>query len=140
MRIKVFYCLVWSNMDIKKCKVQKNCEWSAAVVKGLAVTLGMSALVSLEGCASNVAKTSNDLIESVQPSSSSELSSSSMFESISSSSSNDSDNETQMIEKILKKLDSDPFNELSEEEIMEELRKYIESHREEPSGGVMEND
>ena len=127
-------------MDIKKCKVQKNCEWSAAVVKGLAVTLGMSALVSLEGCASNVAKTSNDLIESVQPSSSSELSSSSMFESISSSSSNDSDNETQMIEKILKKLDSDPFNELSEEEIMEELRKYIESHREEPSGGVMEND
>ncbi|MBR2088949.1 MAG: hypothetical protein IJ905_00860 [Fibrobacter sp.] len=128
-------------MDIKKCKVQKNCEWSAAVVKGLAVTLGMSALVSLEGCASNVTKTSNDLDEPIPTlSSSSELSSSSMFESISSSSSNDSDNETQMIEKILKKLDSDPFNELSEEEIMEELRKYIESHREEPSGGVMEND
>ena len=127
-------------MDIKKCKVQKNCEWSAAVVKGLAVTLGMSALVSLEGCASNAAKTNNDLTESVQPSSSSELSSSSMSDSISSSSSNDSDNETQMIEKILKKLDSDPFNELSEEEIMEELKKYIESHREEPSGGVMEND
>ena len=127
-------------MDIKKCKVQKNCEWSAAVVKGLAVTLGMSALVSLEGCAGNVAKTNNDLTESVQPSSSSELSSSSMSDSISSSSSNDSDNETQMIEKILKKLDSDPFNELSEEEIMEELKKYIESHREEPSGGVMEND
>ena len=126
-------------MDIKKCKVQKNCEWSAAVVKGLAVTLGMSALVSLEGCASNVAKTNNDLTESVQPSSSSELSSSSMSDSISSSSSNDSDNETQMIEKILKKLDADPFNELSEEE-MEELKKYIESHREEPSGGVMEND
>jgi hypothetical protein len=102
-------------MDIQKCKVEKNCEWSAAVVKGLAVTLGMSALVSLEGCAGNVAKTNNDLTESVQPSSSSELSSSSMFESISSSSSNDSDNETQMIEKILKKLDSDPFNELSEE-------------------------
>ena len=121
-------------MDIQKCKVEKNCEWSAAVVKGLAVTLGMSALVSLEGCASNVAKTSNDLTESVQPSSSSELSSSSMSDS-----SNDSDNETQMIEKILKKLDSDPFNELSEEE-MEELKKYIESHREEPSGGVMEND
>ena len=127
-------------MDIKKCKVEKNCEWSAAVVKGLAVTLGMSALVSLEGCASNVAKTNNDLTESVQPSSSSELPSSSMSDSISSSSSNDSDNETQMIEKILKKLDSDPFNELSEEEIMEELKKYIESHREEPSGGVMEND
>ena len=127
-------------MDIKKCKVQKNCEWSAAVVKGLAVTLGMSALVSLEGCAGNVAKTNNDLTESVQPSSSPELSSSSMSDSISSSSSNDSDNETQMIEKILKKLDSDPFNELSEEEIMEELKKYIESHREEPSGGVMEND
>ena len=127
-------------MDIKKCKVEKNFEWSAAVVKGLAVTLGMSALVSLEGCASNVAKTNNDLTESVQPSSSSELSSSSMSDSISSSSSNDSDNETQMIEKILKKLDSDPFNELSEEEIMEELKKYIESHREEPSGGVMEND
>ena len=127
-------------MDIKKCKVEKNCEWSAAVVKGLAVTLGMSALVSLEGCAGNVAKTSNDLVESVQPSSSSELPSSSISDSISSSSSNDSDNETQMIEKILKKLDSDPFNELSEEEIMEELKKYIESHREEPSGGVMEND
>ena len=128
-------------MDIKKCKVQKNCEWSAAVVKGLAVTLGMSALVSLEGCAGNVAKTSNDLDEPIPTlSSSSELSSSSMSDSISSSSSNDSDNETQMIEKILKKLDADPFNELSEEEIMEELRKYIESHREEPSGGVMEND
>ena len=127
-------------MDIKKCKVQKNCEWSAAVVKGLAVTLGMSALVSLEGCAGNVAKTNNDLTESVQPSSSSELSSSSMSDSISSSSSNDSDNETQMIEKILKKLDSDPFNELSEEEIMEELKKYIESHRDDPVGGLMEND
>ena len=127
-------------MDIKKCKVQKNCEWSAAVVKGLAVTLGMSALVSLEGCASNAAKTNNDLTESVQPSSSSELSSSSMSDSISSSSSNDSDNETQMIEKILKKLDSDPFNELSEEEIMEELKKYIESHRDDPVGGLMEND
>ena len=127
-------------MDIKKCKVQKNCEWSAAVVKGLAVTLGMSALVSLEGCAGNVAKTNNDLTESVQPSSSPELSSSSMSDSISSSSSNDSDNETQMIEKILKKLDSDPFNELSEEEIMEELKKYIESHRDDPVGGLMEND
>ena len=127
-------------MDIKKCKVEKNCEWSAAVVKGLAVTLGMSALVSLEGCAGNVAKTNNDLTESVQPSSSSELSSSSMSDSISSSSSNDSDNETQMIEKILKKLDSDPFNELSEEEIMEELKKYIESHRDDPVGGLMEND
>ena len=45
-----------------------------------------------------------------------------------------------MIEKILKKLDSDPFNELSEEEIMEELKKYIESHRDDPVGGLMEND
>ncbi len=126
-------------MDIQKCKVEKNCEWSAAVVKGLAVTLGMSALVSLEGCASNAAKTGDDLIESVQPSSSSELSSSSMFESISSSSSDESDNETQMIEKILKKLDADPFSDLSEEE-MEELKKYIESRREEPSGGLMEDD
>ena len=127
-------------MDIKKCKVEKNCEWSAAVVKGLAVTLGLSALVSLEGCAGNAAKMSNDLVESIPPSSSSELSGSSMSDSISSSSSNDSDNETQMIEKILKKLDSDPFNELSEEEIMEELKKYIESHRDDPVGGLMEND
>ena len=127
-------------MDIKKCKVQKNCEWSAAVVKGLAVTLAMSALVSLEGCAGNVAKTSNDLDEPISTlSSSSELSSSLMSDSISSSSSNDSGNETQMIEKILKKLDSDPFNELSEEE-MEELKKYIESHRDDPVGGLMEND
>jgi hypothetical protein len=127
-------------VDIKKCKVQKNCEWSVAVVKGLAVTLGMSALVSLEGCASNAAKTGDDLAKSISPSPSlSELSSSSISDSISSSSSNDSDNETQMIEKILKKLDSDPFSELSEEE-MEELKKYIESHREEPSGGVMELD
>lgn len=127
-------------MDIKKCKVQKNCEWSAAVVKGLAVTLGMSALVSLEGCAGNAVKTGDDLAKSISPLPSlSELSSSSMSDSISSSSSNDSDNETQMIEKILKKLDADPFSELSEEE-MEELRKYIESRREEPSGGLMEND
>ena len=78
-------------MDIQKCNIEKNCEWSAAVVKGLAVALGMSALVSLEGCASNVAKTSNDLTESVPPSSSSALSSSSMSDSISSSSSNDSE-------------------------------------------------
>lgn len=83
-------------MDIKKCKVEKNCEWSAAVVKGLAVTLGMSALVSLEGCASNVAKTNNDLTESIPPSSSSELPSSSISDSISSSSSNDSDNVNEM--------------------------------------------
>ena len=83
-------------MDIQKCKVEKNCEWSAAVVKGLAVTLGMSALVSLEGCAGNAAKTSNDLVEPIPPSSSSELSSSSMSDSISSSSSNDSDNVNEM--------------------------------------------
>jgi hypothetical protein len=126
-------------MDIQKCKVEKNREWSVTVVKGLAVALGVSALVSLEGCASNAAKTGDDLAKSVQLSSSSDLSSSSMSDSISSSSSNDSDNETQMIEKILKKLDSDPFNELSEEE-MEELKKYIESHREEPVGGLMELD
>ena len=126
-------------MDIQKCKVEKNREWSAAVVKGLAVTLGLSALVSLEGCAGNVTKTNNDLTESVQPSSSSELPSSSMSDSISSSSSNDSDNEIPMIEKILKKLDGDPFSELSEEE-KEELKKYIESRREEPSGGLMEID
>lgn len=36
-------------MDIQKSKVEKNCEWSAAVVKGLAVTLGMSALVFVRG-------------------------------------------------------------------------------------------
>lgn len=90
-------------MEIKKCKVEKNCEWSAAVVKGLAVTLGMSALVSLEGCAGNVAKTSNDLDEPIPTlSSSSELSSSSMFESISSSSSNDSEKNKEMTpEEIL---------------------------------------
>ena len=105
-------------MDIKKCKVEKNCEWSAAVVKGLAVTLGMSALVSLEGCAGNVAKTNNDLAESVLPSSSSssELSSSSMSESISSSSSNDSDN----------------VNEMSPEEFEEWLSKHS------PVGGVVD--
>ena len=86
-------------MDIQKSKVEKNCEWSAAVVKGLAVTLGMSALVSLEGCANNAVKTNNDLAASIPPSSSSVLSSSSMSDSISSSSSNDSDNIIEMIEK-----------------------------------------
>ena len=110
-------------MDIKKCKVQKNCEWSAAVVKGLAVTLGMSALVSLEGCAGNVAKTNNDLTESVQPSSSSELPSSSISDSISSSSSNDSDGESGI-----------------SVEDMEDFKRYLELHRDDPVGGVMEND
>ena len=125
-------------MDIKKCKVQKNCEWSAAVVKGLAVTLGMSALVSLEGCAGNVAKTNNDLTESVQPSSSSELPSSSISDSISSSSSNDSDNVNEMIEKeeIQKWLGESGIS----VEDMEDFKRYLELHRDDPVGGVMEND
>ena len=94
-------------MDIQKCKVEKNREWSAAVVKGLAVTLGMSALVSLDGCASNAAQTGDDLAKSISPSPSlSELSSSSISDSsnanpsISSSSSVDSQNDQ------IKRLDS----------------------------------
>ena len=124
-------------MDIKKCKVEKNCEWSAAVVKGLAVTLGMSALVSLEGCASNVAKTSNDLIESVQPSSSSELSSSSMSDSISSSSSNESEKNKEMTPEEILDFE-DPFSNMSEEEMMEKLKEYLETHKDYPDGGVIE--
>ncbi len=126
-------------MDIKKCKVEKNCEWSAAVVKGLAVTLGMSALVSLEGCAGNVAKTSNDLDEPIPTlSSSSELSSSSMFESISSSSSNDPEkNEEMTPEEILDF--EDPFSNMSEEEMMEKLKEYLDyEHKNYPDGGVIE--
>ena len=124
-------------MDIKKCKVEKNCEWSAAVVKGLAVTLGMSALVSLEGCASNAAKTSNDLIESVQPSSSSELSSSSMSDSISSSSSNDSEKNKEMTPEEILDFE-DPFSNMSEEEMMEKWKEYLETHKDYPDGGVIE--
>ena len=124
-------------MDIKKCKVQKNCEWSAAVVKGLAVTLGMSALVSLEGCAGNVAKTSNDLTESVPPSSSSALSSSSMFESISSSSSNESEKNKEMTPEEILDFE-DPFSNMSEEEMMEKLKEYLETHKDYPDGGVIE--
>jgi len=127
-------------MDIQKCKVEKNREWPAVVVKKLAVTLGMSALVSLEGCACNAAKTSNDLTESVPPSSSSALSSSSMSESISSSSSNESEKNKEMTPEEILDFGDDIFSNMSEEEKMEELKKYIESHREEPSGGVMEND
>ena len=120
-------------MDIQKSKVEKNCEWSAAVVKGLAVTLGMSALVSLEGCASNAAKTNNDLAESIPTlSSSSELSSSSMFVSVSSSWSNDSGKNKEMIPKGIFEVE-DLFSNMSEEEIREELKKYIES-----SKGVIE--
>ena len=126
-------------MDIKKCKVQKNCEWSAAVVKGLAVTLGMSALVSLEGCASNVAKTNNDLTESVQPSSSSELPSSSMFESISSSSSNESEKNKEMTPEEILDFE-DPFSNMSEEEMMEKWKEYLETHKDYPDGGVIEMD
>lgn len=124
-------------MDIKKCKVQKNCEWSAAVVKGLAVTLGMSALVSLEGCAGNVTKTSNDLVESIPPSSSSELSSSSMFESISSSSSNESEKNKEMTPEEILDFE-DPFSNMSEEEMMEKLKEYLETHKDYPDGGVIE--
>ena len=124
-------------MEIKKCKVEKNCEWSAAVVKGLAVSLGMSALVSLEGCASNVAKTNNDLVEPIPPSSSSELSSSSMSDSISSSSSNDSDNVNEMTPEEILDFE-DPFSNMSEEEMMEKLKEYLETHKDYPDGGVIE--
>ena len=124
-------------MDIQKCKVEKNCEWSAAVVKGLAVTLGMSALVSLEGCAGNVAKTNNDLTESVQPSSSPELSSSSMSDSISSSSSNESEKNKEMTPEEILDFE-DPFSNMSEEEKMEKLKEYLETHKDYPDGGVIE--
>ena len=94
-------------MDIQKCKVEKNREWSAAVVKGLAVTLGLSAFISLEGCAGNAAQTGDDLAKSISPSPSiSEQSSSSMSNSsnadsaISSSLSVDSQNDQ------IKRLDS----------------------------------
>jgi hypothetical protein len=125
-------------MDIQKCKVEKNREWPAAVVKGLAVTLGMSALVSLEGCASNVAKTSNDLTESVPPSSSSALSSSSMSESISSSSSNESEKNNEMTPEEILDFGDDIFSNMSEEEKMEKLKEYLETHKDYPDGGVIE--
>lgn len=125
-------------MDIKKCKVEKNREWPAAVVKGLAVTLGMSALVSLEGCAGNVAKTSNDLTESVPPSSSSALSSSSMSESISSLSSNESEKNKEMTPEEILDFE-DPFSNMSEEEMMEKLKEYLDyEHKNYPDGGVIE--
>ena len=127
-------------MDIQKCKVEKNREWSATVVKGLAVTLGMSALVSLEGCAGNVAKTSNDLTESVPPSSSSALSSSSMSESISSSSSNESEKNKEMTPEEVLDFGDDIFSNMSEEEKMEKLKEYLETHKDYPDGdgGVIE--
>ena len=122
-------------MDIKKCKVEKNREWPAAVVKGLTVTLGMSALVSLEGCAGNVAKTSNDLVEPIPPSSSSELSSSSMFESFSSSSSNESEKNKELTpEEIL-----DFGDDMSVEEMMENWKEYLDyENKNYPDGGVIE--
>ena len=125
-------------MDIKKCKVEKNCEWSAAVVKGLAVTLGMSALVSLEGCAGNAAKMSNDLVESIPPSSSSELSSSSMSDSISSSSSNDPEKNEEMTPEEILDFGDDIFSNMSEEEMMEKWKEYLETHKDYPDGGVIE--
>ena len=125
-------------MDIQKCKVEKNCEWSAAVVKGLAVTLGMSALVSLEGCAGNVAKTSNDLTESVPPLSSSALSSSSISDSISSSSSNESEKNKEMTPEEILDFGDDIFSNMSEEEKMEKLKEYLETHKDYPDGGVIE--
>ena len=124
-------------MDIKKCKVEKNCEWSAAVVKGLAVSLGMSALVSLEGCAGNAAKMSNDLVESIPPSSSSELSSSSKPDSISSSSSNESEKNKEMTPEEILDFE-DPFSNMSEEEMMEKWKEYLETHKDYPDGGVIE--
>ena len=124
-------------MDIQKCKVEKNCEWSAAIVKGLAVTLGMSALVSLEGCAGNAAKMSNDLVESIPPSSSSELSCSSMSDSISSSSSNESEKNKEMTPEEILDFEN-PFSNMSEEEMMEKLKEYLETHKDYPDGGVIE--
>jgi len=37
-------------MNIKKCKVEKNREWSVATKTGLAAVLGISAFVSLSAC------------------------------------------------------------------------------------------
>ena len=109
-------------MDIQKCKVEKNCEWSAAVVKGLAVTLGMSALVSLEGCAGNVAKTSNDLAKSISPSPSlSGLSSSSISDSSNANSTNSSSSSD----------DSGSKDERTEEDLYYEKLEY------QPLGGIM---
>ena len=126
-------------MDIQKCKVEKNCEWSAAVVKGLAVTLGLSALVSLEGCAGNAAKMSNDLVESIPPSSSSELSSSSMSDSISSSSSNDPEKNEEMTPEEILDFGDDIFSNMSEEEKKELLKEYLDyEHKNYPDGGVIE--
>lgn len=126
-------------MDIKKCKVEKNCEWSAVVVKGLAVTLGMSALVSLEGCAGNVAKTSNDLAKSISPSPSlSELSSSSISDSSnanstnSSSSSDDSGSKDERTEEDLyyEKLENQPLGGIMAVPHDEELFPYLEELKE----------
>lgn len=126
-------------MDIKKCKVEKNCEWSAAVVKGLAVTLGMSALVSLEGCACNAAKTSNDLAKSISPSPSlSELSSSSISDSSnanstnSSSSSDDSGSKDERTEEDLyyEKLENQPLGGIMAVPHDEELFPYLEELKE----------
>ena len=117
-------------MDIQKCKVEKNREWSATVVKGLAVALGVSALVSLEGCASNAAKTGDDLAKSISPSPS-------LSEQSSSSMSNSSNANPSISSSSVDVFDSGI--EMSEEE-MEELKKYIESRREEPVGGLMELD
>ena len=125
-------------MDIKKCKVEKNCEWSAAVVKGLAVTLGMSALVSLEGCANNAAKTGDDLAKSISPSSSSELSSSSISDSSnanstnSSSSSDDSGSKDERTEEDLyyEKLENQPLGGIMAVPHDEELFPYLEELKE----------
>ena len=126
-------------MEIKKCKVEKNCEWSAAVVKGLAVSLGMSALVSLEGCANNAVKTNNDLAASIPPSSSSVLSSSSMFDSISSSSSNESEKNKEMTPEEILDFGDDIFSNMSEEEKKELLKEYLDyEHKNYPDGGVIE--
>ena len=107
-------------MDIQKCKVEKNREWSATVVKGLAVALGVSALVSLEGCAGNAAKTGDDLAKSITPSLS-ELSSS----SISDSSNANATSSSSSID------DSGSKNERTEEDL------YYEKLENQPLGGIM---
>ena len=122
-------------MDIQKCKVEKNREWSATVVKGLAVALGVSALVSLEGCASNAAKTGDDLAKQISPSPS-------LSGQSSSSMSNSSNANPSISSSSVDVFDSGI--EMSEED-KENFKKFLEKQSkndsyEEPVGGLMELD
>ena len=73
-------------MNIRKCKVEKNREWSASTQKRLAAALGVSALVSLTAC--DPVSTSGSISAPDENSSSSEdaISSSADQKNISSSS------------------------------------------------------